>query len=138
MIRVRVPREVADKLLAITWKEIKEQQIIGSGPGGQNKNKVHTGVRLIHKSTKIQAEATKSKSQKNNKKNAYEKLIKKLIEFWSPILKPETKNTERIRTYNEARGKVKDHRTGVELNYNDVLNGEIAECIESIQKKRGE
>lgn len=50
----------------------------GSGPGGQNRNKRMTGVRIQHLPTGIVAEATERRSQAQNLGAAYERLEEKL------------------------------------------------------------
>ena len=49
----------------------------GSGPGGQHRNKVETGVRVSHPSG-IVVLATRHRSQKQNLDDAYERLEEKL------------------------------------------------------------
>jgi ribosome-associated protein len=49
----------------------------GSGPGGQHRNKVETGIRLSHPSG-IVVLATNHRSQKQNLDEAYERLAEKL------------------------------------------------------------
>ena len=49
----------------------------GSGPGGQHRNKVETGIRLSHPSG-IVVLATNHRSQKQNLDEAYERLVEKL------------------------------------------------------------
>jgi len=46
----------------------------GSGPGGQHRNKVTTGVRLTHLATGVTAEATESRSQHENRRMAMRRL----------------------------------------------------------------
>ncbi|MDO8633144.1 MAG: peptide chain release factor-like protein [Candidatus Wildermuthbacteria bacterium] len=55
----------------------------GSGPGGQRRNKVETGVRLRHASG-IVVEAVNSRSQTQNKETAFARLKKRLDDLQKP------------------------------------------------------
>ena len=57
-----------------TDKNIKFERFHCGGHGGQNVNKVETGVRLIHIPTGITVTSTSERSQLLNKKDALEKL----------------------------------------------------------------
>ena len=57
-----------------TDKDIKFERFHCGGNGGQNVNKVETGVRLIHIPTGITVTSTAERSQLLNKKDALEKL----------------------------------------------------------------
>lgn len=61
-------------------KEIKFERFHCGGNGGQNVNKVETGVRLIHIPTGITVESTAERSQHLNRKDAMRKLTAKLAE----------------------------------------------------------
>lgn len=57
----------------------------GSGPGGQNRNKRMTGVRVVHLPTQIVAVATERRSQSQNLAAALERLDEKLRQhFFRP------------------------------------------------------
>lgn len=55
----------------------------GSGNGGQKKQKTSSGVRLIHHESGARAEASDNRSQYQNKKSAFLKLIEtKEFKVW--------------------------------------------------------
>src|SRR5438270_11685319 len=63
---------------------------IASGPGGQHRNKVETGVRLTHRPSGITVTATERRSQHANREVAYERMAARLEEMQhiSPPRKP--------------------------------------------------
>jgi len=53
---------------------------IASGPGGQNRNKVETGVRLTHRPSGLSVTATERRSQHANREAAFERMAARLQE----------------------------------------------------------
>jgi len=110
-----------------------------SGAGGQNRNKNDTACRIKDKKTGLQSDASDSKSQAQNKKNAFIKLAKKIIAHYEALESQDDERetnlgwAEKIRTYHQKRNMVTDHRTGVSLPYDRVLNGEIEEFIKELK-----
>ena len=81
-----------------TDQEIRLESLHSHGKGGQNVNKVETGVRLIHIPTGITVTSTAGRSQYGNKKDALAKLNAILADRQSAAAQQQKKDAWREHT----------------------------------------
>lgn len=108
--------------------DVKVERIRGSGPGGQNKNKVASCVRLTHVPSGIVVRID-GRDQHKNLAMAWKELERRLAAAEAETKAAQRKarrddaikNTAVIRTYDYKSDRVKDHRTGKTASIKDIL-----------------
>jgi peptide chain release factor 1 len=132
---------------AIKWDTFRS-----SGAGGQNVNKVESGVRARYmwknpntgEEEEILVECTETRDQPKNRERAlarlrtyiYDKEHQKYIDDIASKRKTMVSTGDRsakIRTYNYPQGRITDHRINYTIyNLNAFMNGDIQDCIDHL------
>ncbi len=66
------------------FKHCQEQSFSGTGPGGQHKNRVRTGIRLTHNVLKFTSECSQHREGKRNRREAL-RLLRLAIAYKHPF-----------------------------------------------------
>lgn len=141
---VAVLPEADEVEVSIDPDDLRVETFRSRGAGGQNVNKVSTGVRITHLPTNIVVSCQDERSQLRNKMKAMALLRARLLDM-ELRQKEEAEARERrsqvgtghraekIRTYNFHQERVTDHRVGVTIRpLSRVLEGELDELIDAL------
>lgn len=77
------PKEL---LFSVTIKDCEVQTFRSGGKGGQNVNKVESGVRIIHKASGARGQSTDTRDQYRNKRLAFTRMAESsTFKAWSKL-----------------------------------------------------
>jgi peptide chain release factor 1 len=106
-------------------KDFRIDTFSAGGKGGQHQNKTQSGVRITHVASGISAECREHREQLRNRKEAFRKVCERLLRWLFDRERVNHRQTTIVRTYDEKRNEVRDHRTGDVAPMDQVLDGDL-------------
>ena len=145
---VAVLPEAQEEDVEVRPQDIKFEFFRVSGPGGQNVNKVETGVRITHLPTGLVVASQESRSQQQNREHALTVLRTKLFEAKRRAEEEKlakerrqqigtAERVEKIRTYNFPQDRITDHR--IKESWHDIhsiMEGNIDAIVGALSKPK--
>lgn len=118
-------------IFTATRKDFRVDTFRSGGPGGQNQNKVESGVRIVHIPTGMAAESREERSQHANKQRAFKRLAEKLVAYYTRKEKVrQSLQGEVIRNYHEPDNRVNDKASSLQWSYDRIVGkGDLSEPI---------
>lgn len=136
-VTVAVLVESIEVVESVTKAEVREDTYVGSGPGGQHRNKTASAVRLTHLPSGLVVCCQDERSQHQNRDNAYSVLRARLAQIASDG-RLERQNSSRreqigtgyrgdkIRTVQMQNDRVTNHINGRKCSAKRYLRGDLS------------
>ena len=116
--------------------DVDKEYTTSQGNGGQNTNRRHTAVRLLHKPTGISVKVQDTRNQAKNEEIAWDRLKEKVESIerdksannYKNAVKEQIGNggrSDKKRTYRVKENLVVDHVTGKSARFSDIVKGKI-------------
>ncbi len=140
--------EIEEKEMDIETKDIRVDVYRSSGHGGQSVNTTDSAVRITHVPSGMVVTCQDERSQYKNKVKALRvlraRLTQQIKEKKQKEISAMRKNqvgsgdrSEKIRTYNFPQNRLTDHRFNLTFyRLNDILNGDLDELFQAMQKAK--
>ncbi len=136
-VTVAVLREPDESELVIRDSDLEFQATRGSGPGGQNRNKVSSAIIVTHKPTGTMVRCETERDQHKNKRLAVSILRAKLLSARETAVHAERNDARRAQLGAGARGdkrrtirtqddNVTDHVVGKKVRFRDYEKGDFS------------
>lgn len=135
-VTVAVLDESAPVAFDLDWSDIEQDNYVGSGPGGQHRNKTATAVRLTHRPTGVVVCCENERSQGQNKQQAFRALKARLSSAHEEKQQSRRNGARReqigtgyrgdkIRTVQMQNDRVTNHVNGRKCSAKRYLRGEL-------------
>ena len=134
-ITVAVMEDIKTQKVSLNAKELEITTTMGSGPGGQSRNRTYSCVIVKHKPTGITVRED-GRKQRQNKEFAIAEVTKRVQKHYDSFKKGKQDSNrkeqvgsgsrgEKIRTYNVKNNRAVDHRTNKKIVLSQIYKGNV-------------